>query len=131
MFFTIFLNGALGFAMILAILFCIGNVDDAVDTNTGYPFIEIFLSATKSRIGATVMVSILVSLIIFATFGYVASASRQLWAFARKYSPLKETDGLVDKTLRRPGASLFACDFQSRLLFGASSLGMLIKSGGS
>lgn len=83
MFFTIFLNGALGFAMMMVILFCIGNVDDALKTPTGYPFIEIFRNATQSNAGATAMASILIALIIFATFGYVASASRQLWAFAR------------------------------------------------
>ncbi|KAF2471005.1 putative amino acid permease [Lindgomyces ingoldianus] len=83
MFFTIFLNGALGFAMIIAILFCIGDVDNALATPTGYPFIEIFRNATQSTAGATAMTSILIALIIFATFGYVASASRQLWAFAR------------------------------------------------
>ncbi|KAF1974223.1 amino acid transporter, partial [Bimuria novae-zelandiae CBS 107.79] len=83
MFFTIFLNGALGFAMMVSILFCIGDVEKALATSTGYRFIEIFRSATQSNAGATVMTSILIALIIFATFGYVASASRQLWAFAR------------------------------------------------
>ncbi|KAF2112037.1 amino acid/polyamine transporter I [Lophiotrema nucula] len=83
MFFTIFLNGALGFSMIIVILFTIGNVDDALATPTGYPFIEIFMNATQSKAGATAMTSILIALIVFATFGFLASASRQLWAFAR------------------------------------------------
>jgi choline transport protein len=83
MFFTIFLNGALGFAMMISILFCISNVDDALVTPTGYPFVEIFRNATQSDAGATVMASILIAMIIFATFGYLASASRQMWAFAR------------------------------------------------
>ena len=87
MFFTIFLNGALGFAMMVSILFCIGNVDNALSTPTGYPFIEMFRNATQSDAGATAMTSILIALIIFATFGYVASASRQMWAFARSYAP--------------------------------------------
>ncbi|KAF2198697.1 amino acid transporter [Delitschia confertaspora ATCC 74209] len=83
MFFTIFLNGALGFSMILVILFCIGDVDTALSTPTGYPFIEIFRNATQSKAGATAMASILIAMIIFATFGFLASASRQMWAFAR------------------------------------------------
>jgi amino acid transporter len=99
MFFTIFLNGALGFAMILAILFCIGDVNNAMSTPTGYPFIEIFKNATQSKTGATAMTSILISMIIFATFGYVASASRQLWAFAREFllvnNQFHETDSMV------------------------------------
>ncbi len=83
MFFTLFLNGALGFAAFVALLFSIGDIDSALHSPTGYPFIEIFYGATKSRAGTTVMTSVIIVLIICATFGYVASSSRQLWAFAR------------------------------------------------
>jgi choline transport protein len=83
MFFTILLNGCLGFGMLIAILFGLGNVENAISTPTGYPFIEVFRNATRSNKGATVMVSIVVVMITFATFGVLASASRQLWAFAR------------------------------------------------
>lgn len=83
MFFTLFLNGALGFAAFVALLFSIGNIDNAVASPTGYPFVEIFYNATKSKAGTTIMTCILIVLIICATFGYVASSSRQLWAFAR------------------------------------------------
>jgi amino acid transporter len=83
MFFTIFLNGILGIAAFIAILFSVGDIQAALDSPTGYPFIEIFFSATHSRSGTTAMAVVLIVLIICATFGYVASASRQLWAFAR------------------------------------------------
>jgi nitric oxide reductase large subunit len=83
MIFTIFLNGALGFAMMVAVLFCIGDVDRALNTPTQYPFIEIFRNATQSKRAATAMVSIVLALVVFATFGFLASASRQLWAFSR------------------------------------------------
>lgn len=83
MFFTIFLNGALGFAAFVALLFSIGDVETALSSPTGYPFIQIFYGATKSKAAATVMTSVIVVLAICATIGYVASSSRQLWAFAR------------------------------------------------
>ena len=83
MFFTIFINGALGFAMYIVILFCFGNVTETLDTPTGWPFIQIFYNSTKSKGGATAMTSILIAMYIFATFGFLASASRQAWAFAR------------------------------------------------
>ena len=83
MFHTLFLNGALGFAAFVALLFSIGNIDNALHTLTGYPFIEIFYGATTSKAGTTVMTSVIIVLIICATFGYVASSSRQPWAFAR------------------------------------------------
>ena len=83
MFFTIFVNGALGIASFIALLFSIGDIDNVLSTPTGWPFIQIFYNATNSKAGTTAMTSLLITLIVFATFSYVASASRQLWAFAR------------------------------------------------
>lgn len=53
---SVALNGTLGFAMLAAALFCLGNVEDAISTPTGFPFIEVFLNATGSIRGATAMV---------------------------------------------------------------------------
>lgn len=80
---TILLNGALGFAIVIAFLFCIGNVEDALDSATGYDFIEVFWNATKSHAGTTVMAALPTALVICASFGFLASASRLTWAFAR------------------------------------------------
>ena len=83
MFFTIFINGALGFATYIVILYCFGNVEETLTTPYGFPFVQIFYNATQSTAGTTVMISILIVMYISATFGFVASASRQAWAFAR------------------------------------------------
>lgn len=80
---TILLNGTLGFAIVVAFLFCIGNVDDALNSATGYDFIEVFYAATKSHAGTSVMTAIPTALVICASFGFLASASRLTWAFAR------------------------------------------------
>ena len=56
---SIALNGSLGFAIVTATLFCLGNEQDALDSPTGYPFIEVFLNATGSNAGANAMVSML------------------------------------------------------------------------
>lgn len=77
------LNGFLGFGMLLAVLFCLGNVDDALHTPTGYPFIEIFRQAVGTVGGATAMTIIVVALGICGTIGFLASSSRMTWAFAR------------------------------------------------
>ena len=81
--FSIVLNGFLGFGMALALLFCIGDIDAALNTNTKFPFIEIFHQAVQNTTGAALMTSIIVTLSLCATVGIVASASRQLWAFSR------------------------------------------------
>ena len=81
--FSIILNGFLGFGMALSLLFCIGDIEAAFHTKTGYPFIEIFYQAVQDITGAALMTSIVVALSLCATVGIVASASRQLWAFSR------------------------------------------------
>lgn len=80
---TIVLNGTLGFAVVLALCFCIGDLETAVTSPTGYDFIEVFFNATNSHAGTSAMSAILIILVICATFGFLASASRQTWAFAR------------------------------------------------
>ncbi|KAK5111932.1 hypothetical protein LTR85_011679 [Meristemomyces frigidus] len=83
MFFTIFINGALGFATYIFMLYCFGNPEAALSSPYGLPFVEIFYNALQSKAGTTAMTSVLIAMYIFATFGFVAAASRQAWAFSR------------------------------------------------
>ncbi|GBF64040.1 choline transport protein [Trichophyton mentagrophytes] len=83
MFFTMFINGAMGLAMYLVILFCIGDIDKVINTETKVPFIELFRNSTQSNTAATVLTSLLITTYIVANFNFMASASRQAWAFAR------------------------------------------------
>ncbi|KAI9757776.1 MAG: hypothetical protein M4579_003312 [Chaenotheca gracillima] len=80
---TTLLNGVLGFGALMAILFCAGNIEQAENSPTGYPFIEIFYQATRSYGGATAMTCVILALVFFATIGLIATASRMTWAFAR------------------------------------------------
>jgi choline transport protein len=82
---TILLNGSLGFAMVLALCFCVGDLDTALTSPTGYDFIEVFYNATNSHAATSVMTAVPIVLVICATFGFLASASRQTWAFARDH----------------------------------------------
>ena len=50
-------NGATGFAMLLALLFCLGDIEAAVNSSTGYPFIDILVSGVGSIAGGTALVS--------------------------------------------------------------------------
>jgi choline transport protein len=80
---SIIINGITGFAMLVAVLYCIGDIDAALSTPTGYPFIEILTQGTRSIGGGTALSALLVTMFNLATLGIVASSSRQLWAFAR------------------------------------------------
>lgn len=81
---SVALNGSLGFAMVVATLFCLGNAEDAINSPTGFPFIEVFLNATGSKGGATAMTSVIIAAMVFAAVGVLATASRMAWAFARE-----------------------------------------------
>uniref|UniRef100_A0A093Y413 Choline transport protein n=1 Tax=Talaromyces marneffei PM1 TaxID=1077442 RepID=A0A093Y413_TALMA len=74
---SLMINGVMGFAMLIATLFCIGNIQDAIESKTGYPFMEIFYQGTNSIAGACVMATIMVIMSICAVTGILATTSRQ------------------------------------------------------
>lgn len=79
---SIIINGFLGFGMLIAVLYCLGDPEAAFDTPTRYPFMEIFASGVGVR-GGTAMASLVIVLGISATIGSLTSSSRMTWAFAR------------------------------------------------
>lgn len=80
---TIAINGLMAFIFLLVILFCIGNIDDALSPAYIFPIIGVFKQATRS-VGATTAMQACISLIgMVSNVGVVASVSRLTWAFAR------------------------------------------------
>lgn len=77
------LNGTMGLALLIALLFYLGDINNALNSPTGFPFIEIFLQATNSKSGSTLMISLILVMLAAAAIGIMASASRLLWSFAR------------------------------------------------
>lgn len=82
---SIVLNGLLGFGMTIAYLFCLGDLDAVLESQTtlGYPFLYVFQVGTGSTPGAAVLGLIIVVLGVCSTVGALASSSRMLWSFAR------------------------------------------------
>jgi amino acid transporter len=80
---SVAINGSLGFGMLIAMLFCLSKIDDALNTPTGYPYIEIFYQATNSIPGALAMVSINLIMAVCIVIGMLTATSRQFWSFAR------------------------------------------------
>lgn len=80
---SLMINGLLAFGMLVAVLFCMGDVTAAVQNPTGYPFIEIFTQATESKAGATAMTSIVTVLAFCGIIAALAGSSRMTWSFAR------------------------------------------------
>lgn len=76
-------NGILGFIMIVTLCFTLGDVNNILQSPTGFPFIQIFYNTTRSYAAANTMTAILIITLTASTITEVATASRQLWSFAR------------------------------------------------
>ena len=85
MVYGVIINGILAFGFMIGLLFTMGNLENALTTETGYPIIEVFYQATHS-IGATnTLMSLILITAFVAFFGAMASVSRLVWAFARDH----------------------------------------------
>lgn len=80
---SVAVNGVLGFIMLVTLCFTLGEVDKILDTPTGFPFIQIFYNTTGSIAATNAMTAVLVVTLTASTITEVATASRQLWSFAR------------------------------------------------
>jgi amino acid transporter len=76
-------NAVLGFIMIITLCFTLGDVNEILETNTGFPFIQIFFNITQSYAATNTMTAILIITLTASTVTEIATASRQLWSFAR------------------------------------------------
>lgn len=100
---SVAINGILGFSIIIAVLFCLGDQEAALKTPTNYPFIEIFTQAVQSKAGGSAMTAVIIWAMIFANVGLLATSSRMLWAFAReKGLPGHKYLARVDQKTRLP-----------------------------
>lgn len=85
MFASITINGFLGLGCVIAICFCLGSDPSAIlETETGYPAIQMFKNATNSNAATTGMTVPLVFICFVATINILTSGSRMIWAFARE-----------------------------------------------
>lgn len=82
---SVIINGSLGFGMLLAVIFCMGDPEQALAaaSTIGFPFVEIFVQATGSLAGSTGMTAIIIALAFSSTIGFLATTSRMIWSFAR------------------------------------------------
>jgi amino acid transporter len=80
---SVVVNGILGLGYCIMLLFSTGPLGELLTTPTGFPFMQIFLNATKSHAAATVLSVVITLIAVAATAAGITSTSRTLWAFAR------------------------------------------------
>ncbi|KAF5571404.1 HNM1-choline permease [Fusarium phyllophilum] len=113
----ILVNGPLGFAFLLIILFFMGDISAALATPTGFPIIEIFLHMTGSVAAATTMTAMITVMACLSTVPLLTAAARIMWAFARDGGlPFAERIASVDKRRQIPTVSIVVVSFLLMLL---------------
>lgn len=92
------LNGVMATTILVTYLFAITNLDDALNSSTGFPFIYVFQQALSNS-GVNALTIFILFLVIAANIDYNASTSRQTFAFARdKGFPFHSWLGAVHPT---------------------------------
>ncbi|KAF2178040.1 amino acid transporter [Zopfia rhizophila CBS 207.26] len=106
--YSLLINGILGWAMVIAMIFCMGDPNEALNAQATviHPFLHIFHQAVKSTTGAALMASIVVVLGAASTVGCYASASRMLWSFSRDKGP--PLSGIVVKLAPSTSIPIYA-----------------------
>lgn len=111
------INGLMGLAYCIMLLYCTGPTDDLFTTPTGFPFMQIFYYATESNTGATILSLAITLTAIAATVAGVASTSRTVWAFARdSATPFHRQISKVDGTNEVPTISIVVITVLQMLL---------------
>ena len=80
------LNGAFGFAILLAVLYALGDIKDTLNSPAGlagYAFLDILQTGIGSAGGAAGMGVVIIFMQIFGNVADMAAASRMLWAYSR------------------------------------------------
>jgi len=110
-------NGLIGFAMMVTALYCIGDPDSVLGTDTGFPFIQIFYNSVKSVRGAVGMGAVVLILTWACSTGITTTASRMTWSFARdRGTPFSRVLGIVSKRTRVPIVAIFVVTTLAALL---------------
>jgi len=102
---SVIANGIIGFAMMIAVLYCLGDANSVVQSPTGFPsiFIKIFYNSVNSLGGAIGMSVVVLILTWGAATGITTSASRMTWSFARdKGMPFSLYLSMVSKNSEIP-----------------------------
>jgi choline transport protein len=80
---SVILNVTLVFTLIVTLCFTLGDPLEALESPTGYAFIQVLYNATQSLAGTTVLTFVVAFMLAICAVSEAAACSRQIWAFAR------------------------------------------------
>ncbi|KAI9837738.1 MAG: hypothetical protein M1819_006672 [Sarea resinae] len=80
---SVYIGAFTGLIFLIAVCFCIGDIDTVASTTTGVPLIQIFYDSTRSKVGACFLASLISVIALVCANALLAEGSRSLYAFAR------------------------------------------------
>lgn len=80
---AVILGAVTGFAFLVALCFCIGDIETTANTSTGVPVIQIIYDSTGSKVATCILSSLISVIVIVAGNNILAEGSRSVYAFAR------------------------------------------------
>lgn len=105
------------------LLFSLGDLNDLLTSPTGFPFVQLFISVTRSPAGATVLTLCPTLIAVAANAAGLTSTSRTAWAFARDSAvPFSSYFSHVDHKVRVP-VRMIICVSIIQMLIGFLYLG--------
>lgn len=100
---SVVLGAVTGFAFLLTLCFCIGDINETAGTTTGVPVIQIIYDSTGSKAGTCVLSSMIAIIVMVAGNNLLAEGSRSIYAFARDHGlPFSNTFSSVSKKRQVP-----------------------------
>ena len=77
------LNTVLGYLVVITLCFIMTDPEALLASTTGFPFIQLFYDVTHSLVATDIMSAIILINLVSAVISEAATASRQIWSFAR------------------------------------------------
>ena len=113
---SVVLGAVTGFAFLLTLCFCIGDIDETAGTTTGVPVIQIIYDSTGSKAGTCVLSSMIAIIVMVAGNNLLAEGSRSIYAFARDHGlPFSNTFSAVSRKRQVPINAIFTLAVQLAL----------------
>lgn len=80
---SVALGSTTGFAFLITLCYCIGDIQAVATTSTGVPFIQILYEATSSKVATCILASMTIIINLVGVVNLLAEGSRSIYAFAR------------------------------------------------
>lgn len=114
---SVAINGLIGLVYAIVLLFALGDLESLLTSQIGFPFMQLFLNATGSPAGASILALCITLIAVAANAAGLTSTSRTAWAFARDDGlPASGFLSTVNPTVKVPVRMILVVSFLQMLL---------------